>query len=374
MNAPTLREVASAVRAALDGGPAVTPFGWSGRPLPGAALVVETSGSTGRPKTVHLSADAVRRSASASAERLGGQGHWLAALPPTHIAGLNVVARAVLAGGALVPLEPGPFTAESFLEAVGRLPAGPRYVSLVPTQLGRLLAGGEGAVEALAGFDGVLVGGAGAGATMLASARDAGVSVMETYGMAETCGGCVYDGAPLDGVGVALDAEGRIDLSGPTLALGYDEAEATRRAFEERSGTRWFRTRDRGAWDPGGRLTLVGRLDTTVITGGVNVSPERIEALITGVADVVVVGLPDPEWGQIVTALVVAGDGPAPTLAGLRRLAKDQLDAAHAPRAVGIVGAIPSLTPGKPDRAAATALAAGLRREGRLDLLTDELG
>ena len=334
--------VVRAVRDALDGGPAYAPqprLSDVGAP-PGTALVLRTSGSTGNPREVALGAAALRASAEATHERLGGPGSWLLVLPPTHVAGVQVITRSLVTGGALYPDALGRFTAAGFAaiatDFAGHLSRGRRaYVSLVPTQLHRLVTAaddGDGAgLDALARFDAVLVGGAAAPAPLLARARAAGVRVVTTYGMSETSGGCVYDGVPLAGVRVRLaetDAEpgsgrapgsapgtGVVELSGPTLAEGYvGDPEATAAAFRtDPDGTRWFRTSDLGRLDDG-RLTILGRTDDVILTGGVNVAPAAVEdavaehlARLGTPGEACVVGVPDAEWGQAVVAVVATG-------------------------------------------------------------------
>ena len=217
-------ELLPALAAALDGGPAVVPQVEPAvlatlqpdEPLEhdDVALVVPTSGSTGEPKGVLLTADNLRSSALATAQRLGGSGQWLLAIPPTRVGGLQVLVRSLLAGTTPVVLPPGPFGAAAFAEATARLTGPRRYVSLVPTQLRRLLPD-PGALRA---YDAVLLGGAAAAPSLLAQAREAGVRVVTTYGMSETSGGCVYDGVPLDGVRVSVEG-GRVRLGGPVVAL-----------------------------------------------------------------------------------------------------------------------------------------------------------
>jgi O-succinylbenzoic acid--CoA ligase len=231
---------------------------------------------------------------------------------------------------------------------VGRLPAGDRrYTSLVPTQLRRYLADEP---EALASFDGVLIGGAATDAALLERARAAGVHVLTTYGMTETAGGCVYDGVPLDGVRVRV-ADG-VELAGPVLAHGYrGDPRATAEAFTDG----WFRTRDAGSLSTDGRLTVHGRLDDVVISGGVNVSPQAVEAALRehpSVTDAVVAGRPDPEWGQRVVAVVVPAAGSVPDLAELRPWVTARLGPAAAPRELAVVDTVPTLHTGKPDRRA----------------------
>ncbi|MGY1843528.1 o-succinylbenzoate--CoA ligase [Modestobacter sp. SYSU DS0875] len=345
-----------ALRAALDGGAplAVLPAGDGpaavarevlrpDEPLePGTDLVVVTSGSTGTGKGVLLSAAALRASATATLDQLGGPGSWLLALPVSAVGGLQVLVRSALAGREPVALGRG----EPLAAAAARLPAGDRrYTSLVPTQLRRYLAEEP---DALASFDAVLVGGAATDAALLARARATGVRVVRTYGMSETAGGCVYDGVPLDGVSVRV-ADG-IELAGPVLAHGYRrDPAATAAAFHDG----WFRTRDAGALSPDGTLTVHGRLDDVVISGGVNVSPQAVEAVLRehpAVADAVVTGLPDPEWGQRVVAAVVPAPGAVPELAELRPWVADRLGAAAAPKDLHLIDAVPTLHTGKPDR------------------------
>jgi O-succinylbenzoic acid--CoA ligase len=314
---------------------------------PGADVVVVTSGSTGSGRAVLLPAAALEASATATHARLGGAGNWLLALPVSAIAGLQVLCRSVLSGGRPEVLRKG----EPLSAAVNRMSGGRRYTSLVPTQLRRYL---DEEPDALRSFDAVLVGGAATDPALLARARGAGVRVVTTYGMTETAGGCVYDGRPLDGVGVRV-ADG-VELSGPTLALGYRlDPAATEAAF---TGG-WFRTRDAGGIDPSGRLTVTGRLDDVVISGGVNVAPAAVEAALREhpeVADAVVFGRPDPTWGQRVVAAVVPAPGGRPDLTGLRTWVSARLGSPAAPRQLHVLDALPLLHTGKPDRRAVAAL------------------
>jgi o-succinylbenzoate---CoA ligase len=343
------------------------------------ALVVTTSGSTGEPKGALLPASALRASATATHDRLGGPGTWLLALAPHHIAGVQVLVRSLLAGTLPERLAlDGGFDAVAFADATaqldGRAP-GRCYTALVPTQLLRLLDAGPRAVEALCRYDAVLLGGAAAVPSLLRRATGAGVTVVTTYGMTETCGGCVYDGVPLDGVRVALDdsgspddgrgddtGSGRIHLGGPLVARGYRLRSADT-AFTERDDLRWFTTSDLGSLDESGRLTVLGRADDVVVTGGENVAPQAVEAVIDeldGVAECLVVGIPDEQWGQRIVALVVPRDTgrPGPSVHGVRHAVKARLGRAAAPHDVLLVDALPASALGKPDRRAAATLAA----------------
>jgi O-succinylbenzoic acid--CoA ligase len=198
-------------------------------------------------KGVELSAAALRHSARASLDRVGARPgeRWLCCLPVTHVAGLQVLVRSLVGG-----TEPVLATSA---DAEALAASGCAHVSLVPTQLQRLL-GHDGADQStpLAGFSCVLLGGAAAPASLLAAARDAGVPVVTTYGMTETCGGCVYDGVPLDGVRAEVRDDGRIWLSGPVLFSGY-------RGGPRAPADGWFRTGDLGLLDAEGRARPGGR-------------------------------------------------------------------------------------------------------------------
>ncbi|MFD2026682.1 AMP-binding protein [Promicromonospora aerolata] len=393
-----LTDVVRAVRDALDGGPAYAPQPRLSDVAPpaGTALVLRTSGSTGDPREVALSAAALRASAEATHERLGGPGRWLLVLPPTHVAGIQVITRSLVTGRGVYPDTLDRFTPAGFAavatDFTDLLAHGPRaYVSLVPTQLHRLVTaaddGDAAGLSALARFDAVLVGGAATPAPLLARARAAGVRAVTTYGMSETCGGCVYDGVPLAGVRVrAADAEpgpgpvpgagaGVVELSGPMLAEGYvGDPGGTAAAFRtDPDGTRWFRTADLGSLDDG-RLTILGRADDVILTGGINVAPAAVEDAVSEhlaargtPGEACVVGVPDPEWGEAVVAVVTTGrppaghhpegstdlaDGGGELLAGLRSAVGQRLGAPAAPRRVYVTAALPTRGPGKVDRRA----------------------
>ncbi|WP_250448661.1 AMP-binding protein, partial [Actinotalea sp. C106] len=187
----------------------------------------------------------------------------------------------------------------------------------------RVLTADAPTLAALSRLDAVLIGGAATPPALVEAARERGLPLVLTYGMTETCGGCVYDGRPLDGVEVEVDDDG-IRLAGPMLARGYlARPDLDAAAFTTADGRRWFRTRDLGILE-GGRLTVLGRSDDVLVTGGVKVAPAAVEAALVGVpgvGEVCVVGVPDAEWGQAVTAVVVPRpDVPAPGLAELRQV------------------------------------------------------
>jgi o-succinylbenzoate---CoA ligase len=304
-----------------------------------APLVIATSGSTGEPKHVVLSRSAMRASATATAARLGGHAQWLLNLPATYVAGVQVLFRSVLAGTEPVVLE------ASFPQAAAALTAERRHLSLVPTQLARMLDVPDD-VAALQTFTAVLVGGAHVPADLRGRAAEAGIRVVATYGMSETCGGCVYDGHPLDGVGVLIGSDGRIRLSGPVLFDGYEgRPDLTAQALHDG----WFVTQDLGRLDADGRLEVLGRVDDVIVSGGVKVPGPAVAARLRehpAVEGLEVVGVPDREWGQRVVACVV-GDL---DLDEARDWVAVEHPRAWAPRQLVRLDEMPLLANGKVDR------------------------
>jgi o-succinylbenzoate---CoA ligase len=322
----------------------------------GTAVIVPTSGSTAVPKQVELSAAALLHSARASLARVGARPgeRWLCCLPAMYIAGLQVLVRSLVSGT-------DPVLADR-ADAQTVAASGCAHVSLVPTQLRRLLDGPEGGPSSpLAGFSSVLLGGAAAPAGLLDAARAAEVPVVTTYGMTETCGGCVYDGLPLDGVRVKVSDDERIWIGGPVLFSGYRQGGSGGMGSpgkEEAPGAShdgWLRTGDLGRMDSAGRLVVRGRADDVINTGGYMVVPGEVAAVLQtcpGVRDVAVLGLPDPEWGERVIAVVAPAD-PAvpPTLELLRLHVRQRLPYYAAPSKVVMVDAVPMLPSGKHDLA-----------------------
>ena len=313
---------------------------------PDTAVIITTSGSTGEPKGVELSAAALSHSARASLARVGARPgeRWLLCLPASHVAGVQVLVRSLLSRThpTLAPTANADALAAS----------GCAHISVVPTQLVRLLEEPGGAA-ALAGFSSVLVGGAAAGAAVLDRARAAGINLVTTYGMSETCGGCVYDGLPLDGVRVRADGEGRLRISGPVLMNRYHgRPDLTRDALDGDE----FVTSDLGSVADDGRVMIRGRADDVINTGGRKVIPGEVAAALSscpGVREVVVVGRPDPEWGERVTAVVVpANPADPPGLELLRMHVRGTLPRYASPSEVVLTEAIPVLPSGKPDLAA----------------------
>jgi o-succinylbenzoate---CoA ligase len=312
------------------------------------AVVVSTSGTTGKPKGAMLTAAALTASAEATHHRLGGPGRWLLALPAYHVAGLQVLVRSTIAGTAPVAMS-FPFDVAELPDAIGSMGPGRRYASLVAAQLGKALADVP-ATAALAELDAVLIGGGPMPSKVAERASAAGISVVRTYGMSETAGGCVYNGIPLDGVEVRIEPEGRIALGGATIAKGYRNPPVPD-PFAEPG---WFLTDDVGALDPSGALRVLGRTDDAISTGGLTVFPQLVETALAShprVADCAVFGVPDDRLGQRVVAVVVAAEGFAPpTLTELRTHVGALLHATAAPKEVHIVDEVPRRGIGKIDR------------------------
>jgi O-succinylbenzoic acid--CoA ligase len=344
---------------------------------PGA--VVHTSGTTSSPRGVVLSVGALLASGTAWNTFLeaGPTDHWLSTLPMSHVAGLGMVMRPLLSGAHLT-IHPR-FEPDAVRDALARERV--TFLSLVPTQLERLMDGGllgPGALRAL------LLGGGPAHAALVRRAVDAGLPVVPTYGLSEAGsgvtalpGGEVADapgsaGRPLpgirirvtdpQGVDVPVGLEGRIQVCGPVLASGYDaDPVATREAFVDG----WLRTRDLGSIDEHGRLWVTSRLDDLIITGGENVAPAEVEGVLSShpaVAEVAVVGIPDPTWGSVPVAVVVARDGvPPPTLTELRAFARPHLAGYKLPADVRVVSLMPRTASGKVIRREVAALVAPRR-------------
>lgn len=352
---------APALRAALAGnGPAV--FAGEGEAaLPAevpqrVALVVQSSGSTARPKRVALSADALLASAAASEAVLGGPGQWLLALPQTYIAGIGVLVRSLAAETEPVVMDPTGFTAERFVAAAAALDHPVRFTSLVPAQLIRLLDD-PAAHAALRRFDRVLVGGQATPEPLLARAADAGVRLTRTYGSSETAGGCVYDGVPIGATRLRV-VDGQVEVTGPTLAEGYLlDPERTAAAFVPEGADRWYRTGDLGRVDDG-VLSISGRSDDVIVSGGVKVSLGELERLVrsvTGIEEALVVPADDERWGQV-PVVVTTRELDLPALRGAAIAA---LGVAAAPARLVVVSSIPMLSSGKPDRLALRAAVGG---------------
>jgi O-succinylbenzoic acid--CoA ligase len=374
-----IQRALAALTAALGGeGPAVE-LAPDGTPVPvaspglvpGTAAVVRTSGSTGTPKATMLGIDALAASSMGTALRLGGEGQWLLTLAPNYVAGLQVLVRSLYAGTRPRAMDlSGGFTARAFADAAAALTDRFRITSLVPTQLHRLLTAAEPeTLRALRRFDAILLGGARMPQALRAEAAKHSLKIVRTYGMSETCGGCVYDGVPLEGVTLRLE-RGRVLIGGEVVAGGYlDNPELTAAHFSASGGTRWFRTEDLGEMDDAGALTVIGRADDVLITGGAKVSAAAVAEVIEGLPDVqaaLVAGIDDPEWGTKVCAAVVGSAAEEDIKARVRAA----LGGPAVPRHLVRLAALPLLPNGKPDRLAV----ADLLRRSAAEAAGDDRG
>ena len=309
-----------------------------------AAAVIATSGSTGEPKGVVLSRAAIRASVEATRDQLDGVGDWALALPPYYVAGLMVLARAYLGSTRAVPVR----SDLDDLPEVARKLSARRYISLVPPQLDRALHR-RSVAEALAGFSAVLVGGGPSSDGLVGRAEAAGIKVVTTYGMSETCGGCVYDGQPLRGVALDIAENGRIMIRSSSLFSGYRlRPDLTREAVVDG----WLRTQDRGRWEAG-RLDVLGRIDDMVITGGFKVDLGEVERCVQRwaaqrAAHAAVLAVPDAVWGTVIVAVSDA----AGSLGELQAAVRESLPGYAVPRELIFLDRLPWLAGGKLDRVA----------------------
>lgn len=398
-----VRKLASMLGPALDGtGPAILPVATqpeqilqqnleslkpddSNYPLESddIAIVCTTSGSTGTPRGVLLSQQALQASAYAFGARFGTNNRWVISMPAHRIAGLMVLVRSWFHESPL-EIDPSvggarPFAAAAFaattLSAKRESNKDGRalMVSLVPTQIARLLEAGSVGIEALQTYDLVLSGAAATSQPMLQRLRELGINVSISYGMTETCGGCVFDGSPLDGVRISLgtpdDIEpGRITISGNVTASGY-RLRPDLDALSFISGQ--VQTHDAGKLDSSGRLHILGRLDDVVIVGGVNVSLSAVESLIRHhplIQDVALIDIQDDLWGSIPIAHLVTRtpiSDAANLIAELQETIRNQIGSAAVPRAIYFATSLPMLDSGKIDRISLRLQTASDITEGR---------
>lgn len=311
---------------------------------PDAIAVVRTSGSTGTPKQTLLTSTALAASAQATAEHIGGQGQWLLAVGTQYVAGLAVVSRSVQAGTTPVVIEPS-FGPEEFVAGTHQLDHEFTAVSMVPTQMLQLLDHDE-AITALQSYSAILIGGAAIPARITDAAQQYGLNLYKTYGMSETCGGCVYDGVPLPGVTVdTVEHLGidRLRITGPMVAAGYfDDPDLTAAHFSDGA----YLTDDYGTVTDG-IVQVLGRLDDVINTGGVKVSAAQVQHVLQQwMPAAFVTGLSDDRWGQRVSA-VITGDTSQEVLADAVRSA---LGSPAVPKTWLRVESLPMLENGKPDR------------------------
>lgn len=307
---------------------------------PEISLVVETSGSTGEPKLVAISTTALIASTNAAHKYLGATpgDSWSLLLPTSHIAGLNVLARATALGSKVIDNR----NVASYVDA--------DFISIVPTQLHRAVTSDSKLLEHLTAAEAVLVGGSGISDALRKSAKDKHVKVVTTYGMTEMCGGCVYNQKPLDGVEVKINAEGLVQLRGPMMAHTYLNDSDN---WNKLTTDGWFQTSDLGELIDG-KLKILGRADDVIKSGGEKISlidiEERFQKHFPGV-EVIAFGVTDPEWGEKLCLGVTSNL----SLSEVQR----KLTGIYSPKEIFIMKQIPRTSLGKVDRKAAIKIAMG---------------
>ncbi|MGH8913154.1 MAG: AMP-binding protein [Acidimicrobiia bacterium] len=314
----------------------------------GAASVVFTSGSSGGPKGARLTKENWEAAAKASVEHLGhGEDDtWLLAMPLHHVAGLSIIIRSAWSGGT-VRMLPG-FDPISYANELRR---GVTMASVVPTMLARVLEYDPGPYE---GLKAMLVGGGPIPDDILERGAEAGLPLLPTYGMTETCGqvATLEPGSPLEnkahplpGVELRIDLDGRIAVRGPMVSPGYVGG-------PDRRPDEWFVSGDLGRLDDDGALRVTGRADTLIVSGGENIDPGVVEEVllrVPGVDAALVLGVPSEEWGTEVVCLFVGEASPIRIESYLR----DRLAGFMTPKRWLRVDALPMTPMGKPDRAGA---------------------
>ena len=303
------------------------------------ALIVNTSGSTGAAKEVGLSASALLESAKSANKFVGAKPGqiWSLLLPITHIAGINVLVRSLELG--TVPIDSR--------EVTGKYPYAD-FTAVVPTQLFKALNGDSNLLEHLISAQAVLVGGAALSTELRDSSRNAGINVIETYGMTETSGGCVYNGTALDGTEFEIDELGIISIASKSLATTYLNAPE---AWSERIRNGYFVTTDIGHIEDG-KLIVTGRSDDVIITGGENVSLVEVESVVKDTfagIDCAAFALPDLQWGQSLQ-LAIAGDV-KPEQSAINEYLTSKISRAAKVKNFIYIAELPRTSLGKVDRA-----------------------
>ncbi|MGH2877344.1 MAG: AMP-binding protein [Solirubrobacteraceae bacterium] len=299
------------------------------------ATLMFTSGTTAGPKPVELSCENWLWNAIGSALALGldPDERWLCPMPLAHVGGLAIQIRSAIYATTVLLHER--FDTERALAALMDPAEGVSLVSLVPTMLSRLLDAGLREPPTLRR---TLLGGGPIAPALLERARAAGVPVSPSYGMTEACSQIATDGVPLLGVELRVDAEGEVLVRGRTVAAGSLAPDG------------WLHTGDLGTLDAGGRLSIVGRSADTIVSGGENVAPAEVEAVLLehpAVADAAVLGRADPEWGEAVVALVIPAAGDALDAAQLRAHCAARLAPFKVPKRFNAVATLPRTATGK---------------------------
>ncbi len=303
-------------------------------PYPDVATVMFTSGTTSTPKPVHLTLANWEANAIGSALALGldRNERWLCVMPLAHVGGLSILLRSTLYGTTVILHER--FDTDAVLGELMNPTRSVTLVSLVPTMLARLLDAG---LERPPTLRWALLGGGPIPAPLLDRARRAGVPVAPSYGMTEGCSQIATFGVPLHGVELRLE-DGEVLVRGPNVAANTLGADG------------WLRTGDLGALDEAGRLQIVGRRSDTIVSGGENVAPAEVEAVLLehpAILDAGVFPRSDPDWGERVSAVVVLRDGRSVTPAELRAHVGARLAGFKVPKDIEFADALPRTVSGK---------------------------
>lgn len=299
------------------------------------ATVMHTSGTTAAPKRVSLTYGNWMWNALGSAIALGldVEDRWLCPMPLAHVGGLSILLRSTIYGTTVVL--PGRFDVEAVKRDLSDPELRITLVSLVPTMLSRLLDAGLRNPPTLRW---ALLGGGPIPEALVSRARAAGVPTASTYGMTEACSQIVTHGWPLTGIDLRVSADGELLVRGPTVAPGALAPDG------------WLHTGDLGALDEQGRLTVIGRRSDTIVTGGENVAPTEVEAVLLehrAVVDAAVHGRPDPDWGERLVASVVRREGEETSPEELRAHCAARLASFKVPKEVKLTDALPRSTSGK---------------------------
>jgi len=303
-------------------------------PYEGVATVMYTSGTTSAPKPVYLTARNWEANAVGSALALGLDlnERWLCVMPLAHVGGLSILLRSAFYGTTAVIHQR--YETDAVLAELMSRERGITLVSLVPTMLARLLDAG---LENPPTLRWGLLGGGPTPTGLLARAQDAGVPVAPTFGMTESCSQIATFGIPLHGLELGFE-DGELIVRGPNIARSALDPDG------------WLRTGDLGELDDAGRLRIVGRKADTIVSGGENVAPAEVEAVLVehpAVADAGVFGREDPEWGEAVVATVVLRDGAGATSAELQAFAAERLARFKVPKQIGFASELPRTVSGK---------------------------
>jgi len=301
---------------------------------PGTATVMFTSGTTSAPKPVHLSLENWAANAIGSALALGldQDERWLCVMPLAHVGGLSILLRSTMYATTVVLHDR--YDTDAVLSELRDPERAITLVSLVPTMLARLLDAGLKDPPTLRW---ALLGGGPIPPGLLARAAAAGVPVAPSYGMTEGCSQIATFGVPLYGVELRFD-DGEIVVSGPNFARNVLDSEG------------WLRTGDLGELDEGGLLRIVGRKSDTIVSGGENVAPAEVEAVLLehpAVADAGVFAREDAEWGEAVVARVVLHHGQQVTPEELRVFSGERLARFKVPKEISFAQELPRTVSGK---------------------------